>query len=668
MALQGDGRWRKTVVEFSLTSVGRTIPPPAVKFGEFELDSAAFELRRKGRPVRLERLPLEFLMLLVTRKGELVTRDEIVRRLWGDGVYIDTNTAVNVVVRKARQALRDDAESPKFLLTVPSKGYRFVGTVEEEAILPDTAVAVEPVPAPPVETLPNPETGSNKKGRLRPWMAWAALGVLAFTAVVLGLTYLRRPTNASTRRIMLAVLPFKNLSGDPNQEYVVDGLTEETITDLGQMSPAQMGVIARTSAMAYKNTDKTVSQIGRELGVDYVLEGSVRSEGGKARVSAQLIRVSDQTHLWAKNYDRGLKNLLEIEDELGQTMAQQVLVNLSPQRRIELSKMRTADPEAYDLYLKGRYYWNQRTPPGIKQSVGYFQQAIAKDPDFALAYAGLADAYNLSNIVGLFSAKESLPRAKEAAIKAIDLDPSLAEAHAALGMVKSHYDFDLPGAQKEFLKAIELNPNSSYAHFFYSNCYLMPVGRRVEAIAENKKALELDPLSLPINNFLGVTYAYAGDYEKSYEQFQHTIKMDPTFPLAHLYLSGVLQYEGRYKESIQEFQKSQLLSGSDPEDAAREAAGRLEAFNNGGEKGFWQHVLEEMLQAEKRGQPQPEASLIAAAYAMAGDKDNAFEWLNRAYEQREGQAITLLKYDPYFKNLHGDPRFTALLQRLGIGE
>jgi TolB-like protein/Tfp pilus assembly protein PilF len=468
---------------------------------------------------------------------------------------------------------------------------------------------------------------------------------------------------------MLVVLPFKTLSGDPNQEYIVDGLTEETITDLGQLSAEKMGVIARTTAMAYKNSDKTVSQIGRELGVDYVLEGSVRSEGGKARVSAQLIRVSDQTHLWAKNYERDLRDLLEIENELGRTIAQQVQVNLGPQWQVELAKARSADPEAYDLYLRGRYYWNQRTPEGIQRSIRYFQQAIAKDPDSALAYAGLADAYNISNIVGLFSAKESLPKAKAAAIKAIELDPSLAEAHAALGMVKSHYDFDLPGAEKEFLKAIELNPNSSYAHLFYANCYLLPIGRTQDAIAENKKALELDPLSLPINNFMGVTYAFAGDYEKSLMQFQHTIEMDPTFPLAHLYLSGLLQYMDRYKESIQEWQKSQLLSGSDPDDVAREVAARLEAFNKGGEKGFWQYVLKGMLQAEKPGQPQkPAASDLAMAYAMAGDNNKAFEWLDRAFEQREGQEITLLKCEPYFKNLRGDPRFTALLQRMGIPE
>ena len=641
------------------------MPPPAVKFGDFELDQAAFELRRKGRPVRLERLPLELLLLLVSRRGELVTRDEIVQKLWGDEVFIEANTAVNVAVRKARQALRDDAGLPKFLLTVPGKGYRFVGTLVEEPIaVTPNIVGAEPASG---AELPLPTAPSVQGSWHRPWMAWAALGFLVVTIVVLTRTYWLRQAHTSGHRVMLAVLPFKNLSGDPNQEYIVDGLTEETITDLGQMSPAQMGVIARTTAMAYKNSDKTVSQIGRELGVDYVLEGSVRSEGGKARVSAQLIRVSDQTHLWAKNYDRDLRDLLEIENELGRTIAQQVQVNLGPQWQVELAKARSADPEAYDLYLRGRYYWNQRTPEGIQRSIQYFEQAIAKDPDFASAYAGLADAYNISNIVGLFSAKESLPKAKVAALKAIELDPSLAEAHAALGMVKSHYDFDFPGAQKEFLKALELNPNSSYAHLFYGNCYLLPVGRTQEAIAENKKALELDPLSLPINNFMGVTYAYAGDYEESLKQFQHTIEMDPTFPLAHFYLSGVLQYMGRYKESFQEFQKGQLLSGVDPDEAAREAANRLEAFNQGGEKGFWQYALNELLQAEKRGQQwKPAASDIATAYAMAGDKDKAFEWLDRAYEQREGQEITLLKCEPYFKNLHGDSRFTALLKRMGL--
>jgi TolB-like protein/DNA-binding winged helix-turn-helix (wHTH) protein/Flp pilus assembly protein TadD len=660
--------------------LARRMPPPAVQFGEFELDSAAFELRRKGRPVRLERLPLEFLLLLVSRRGELVTRAEIAQKLWGDDVFVDTNTAINVVVRKARQALRDDADNPKFLLTVTSKGYRFVAAVSEEAspfadLKPD-ASSQSPTTqlAAAIETPPRTGNEPTESSRLRHWMAWAALGVLVVATLLIGRSYLRRQSTPPTRRIMLAVLPFMNLSGDPNQEYIVDGLTEEIITDLGQMSPEHMGVIARTSAMAYKNTDKTIGQVGRELGVDYVLEGSVRSENGKARVSAQLIRVSDQTHLWAKNYDRDLKKLLEIEDELGQTMAQQVRLKLSPQREVEFAKMRTTDPAAYDLYLKGRYYWNQRTPPGIKQSIGYFQQAVAKDPEFALAYAGLAEAYNLSYNFGLFSAKESSLQAKDAATRALELDPSIAEAHAALGKVKSHYDFDFPGAEKEFLRAIELNPNSASAHFFYSNSYLLPMGRIPEAIAENNKALELDPLSIPMNNFLAHTYAWAGDYEKSYAQFQRTIEMDPTFPLAHNFLASTLESQGRYREAIQEFQKSQLLFGIDPNLAAKEAAERLAAFEKGGEKGYWQHLLQEMLQAENREQPMlhhpgdPGPTGIAGLYARLGDKDNAFHWLDRAYEEREGQILTLLKVLPDFDSLRGDPRYGALLRKLGLPE
>ncbi|MGD0509905.1 MAG: tetratricopeptide repeat protein, partial [Terriglobales bacterium] len=420
---------------------------------------------------------------------------------------------------------------------------------------------------------------------------------------------------------------------------------------------------------AYKHTDKTVSQIGHELGVDYILEGSVRREGGEARVSAQLIRVSDQTHLWAQNYERELHDLLGIESELGRAIAQQVQVNLTPQKQIELSKMRAVDPEAYDLYLKGRFYWNQRNPAAIQESIGYLLKATSKDPNFALAYVGLADAYNIGNIMGVYSPKDSLPEAKAAATKALELDPSLAEAHAALGMEKSHYEFDFPEAQREFLKAIEVNPNSAYAHLFYSNCYLSPMGRTSEAIAENKKALELDPLSLPINNFMGMTYMFAGDYEKAYQQFQHTIAMDPTFPLVHEYFSFLLAEMGRYEEAIKESEKSELLGGSSPEDAAAEATMMLQAFKTGGEKGFWQKNLDLTLQALK--QPRGgfvAASVVAASYARAGDKDKAFEWLDKAYAERDGEDITLLKCDPSYKNLRGDPRFADFQRRLGLPE
>jgi tetratricopeptide (TPR) repeat protein len=358
-----------------------------------------------------------------------------------------------------------------------------------------------------------------------------------------------------------------------------------------------------------------------------------------------------------------------MENELGKAIARQVQINLTPQQEIDLSKMRTINPDAYDLYLKGRYYWNQRNPAAIKESIGYLQRATTLDPSFALAYVGLADAYHVSNILGVYTAKESLPKAKTAASKALELDPSLSEAHAALGMVKSHYEFDLVGAQREFLKAIELNPNSAYAHLFYSNCYLSPMGRMSEAIAENQRALELDPLSLPINNFMGMTYMFAGNYDKAYQQFQHTIAIDPTFPLAHLYFSWLLTTMGRFEDAIQENETSELLGGSSPEDAAAEAATMLQAFNAGGEKAFWQKHLERTLQTLKQsGGESVSPTGVASAYALAGDKDSAFKWLDKAYAERDGQDIMLLNCVPPFKILHGDPRFADLLRRLGLPE
>jgi TolB-like protein/DNA-binding winged helix-turn-helix (wHTH) protein len=635
-----------------------------VSTGLFEIDLGSGEVHKSGRKVPLQEQPFRVLAILLERPGDLIAREELQARLWPADTFVGFDEGINTAIRKLRVAFGDSADNPRFIETIPRRGYRFMAPVHEAVAEP------APLPQSVAVGVATAELPQERSRRVR-WPVLALSAVVLLT--VLAITYLRRPhspkKSSAQKRAMLAVLPFQNMSNDPSQEYFSDGLTEETITDLGQLSPEQLGVIARTSAMAYKHTNKTVSQIGQELGVDYILEGSVRREGGEARVSAQLIRVSDQTHLWAQNYERELHDLLLIENELGKAIARQVQINLTPQQETDLSKMRTVSPEAYDLYLKGRFYWNQRNPAAIKESIGYLQQATAKDPNFALAYVGLADAYNIGNILGVYSAKNSLPEAKAAATKALELDPSLAEAHAALGVVKSHYDFDLPGAQKEFLTAIELNPNSAYAHLFYSNCYLAPIGRMSEAIAENQRALELDPLSLPINNFMGMTYMFAENYEKADQQFQHTIAMDPTFPLAHLYFSWLLVTIGRYEESIEENQKSELLSGSSPEDAAAEAAMMLQAFKTGGENGFYQKNLERTLQmlTQSGGQSAGPAG-IASAYALAGDKDSAFKWLNKAYAERDGQDIMLLKCVPPFKSLHGDPRFSDLLRRLGLPE
>jgi TolB-like protein/DNA-binding winged helix-turn-helix (wHTH) protein len=640
----------------SLSSSGRR-----VRTGLFEIDLSSGEVHREGRKVPLQEQPFRVLAVLLERPGEVVTREELQVRLWPADTYVGFDEGLNTAIRKLRVAFGDSANNPRFIETVPRRGYRFVAPTNDVAA--SRSQHSESV-AGKIAEIPRAQPSGRK------WLSVTAAVVLL--AILVSVTYLKRfrsPTNLTAqKRVMLAVLPFQNMSNDPGQEYFSDGLTEETITDLGQLSPEHLGVVARTSAMAYKHTNKTISQIGHELGVDYILEGSVRREGGEARVSAQLIRVSDQTHLWAQNYQRELHDVLQIENELGTAIARQVQGNLTPQQLVDLSKMRTVNPEAYDLYLKGRFYWNERNSAAVKESVGYFQQAIIKDPSFALAYVGLADSYNIGNIMGAYSAQESLPKAEVAATKALTLDPSLAEAHAALGMELSHYEFDFPGAQREFLRAIELNPNSAYAHLFYSNCYLAPMGRMAEAISENKKALELDPLSLPINNFMGMTYMFAGDYEKSYQQFQHTISMDPTFPLAHEYLSGLLKMTGRYEEGIEEHEKTEVLGGFSPEDAAAEANTSREALKVGGEKAMWQKSLELILRAQKRPGAVTSPGLVASVYALAGDKDSAFEWLNKAYAERDGADITLVKVDPTLKNLRGDPRFADLLRRLGLPE
>ena len=660
----------------SPTSSGRRL-----RAGLFEIDLAAGQLHKNGRRLPLQEQPFRVLATLLEHPGDVVTRQELRERLWPADTYVGFDEGLNTAIRKLRTAFGDSAGNPRFIETLPRRGYRFIAPVTEtmpadgfrssmevrgDGAQIEGPAAVDMSGSP--QQVERPPTAADRRQRAKRVVLVTAFLVLVLTVVTYVMHRHSSPGSAPARRAMLAILPFQNLSNDPGQEYFSDGLTEETITDLGQLSPANLGVIARTSAMAYKHTGKTISQIGRELHVDYVLEGSVRREGGKARVSVQLIRVSDQTHLWAQNYDRDLQDLLDLQNELGRAIAEQVRANLTPQRQIELARKHIVNPEAYDLYLKGRFYWNQRTPDSIKESIGYFQQATAKDGNFALAYAGLADAYNISNIIGPVSARDSFPQAKAAAMRAILLDPSLAEAHAALGMEKSHYEFDFPGAEREFLKAIDLNLNSPNAHFFYSNCFLMPMGRKAQAIAENQKAMAIDPLSLPINNFMGMTYMLAGDGASAYRQFQHTIALDPSFALAHEYFSVFLTTTGRYEEAIKEREKSEVLTGSSPEEAAAEAMVMESAYNDGGEKGFWQKHLERDLEFSKQPGEYASPSNLAGDYAMAGRTDEAFELLEKGYEAREGQVLTLLKFDPVYKNLRGDPRFSAMLRKIGLPE
>ncbi len=646
---------------------GGDMPADVVRFGEeLELDRGAYELRRSGRALKLERIPMEILLLLLERRGQLVAREDIIGRIWGKDVFLDTDNSINSAIRKIRQVLNDDPENPVFVQTVTGKGYRFIAAVTE------TIVAVSPGDI--GQKLESPDTyrqDGNSRSGLRQlgaaWKLWPSAALLAALLIVIlavgayELSQRSRLQSAGMQhRAMLAVLPFANLSNDPEQEYFSDGLTEETITDLGELNPERLGVIARTSAASYKHTNKTIAQIGRELGVDYILEGSVRREGGTARISAQLIRVKDQVHLWAHNYDRETGGLLALQNELGRAIAQQVQVKLAPPYGGRSTNKYAPNPEAYELYLKGRFYLNQRTYAEIDKSTEYFQRAVEKDPGFALGYAGLADSY-LANAIR--SPQDFEPKAKTAASRALELDDELAEAHAALGAEKADFEYDWPGAEREFKRALELNPNYAEAHFRHALTYLMPLGKSEQANAEMKRALELDPFSPIYNTVLGLTYFYARRYDQAQEQFQKAVKLNPDFFVTHYHLAWLYSQIGQYEKAIGELTKGRLLSGDDRtvKAAAADDVALRKALAAEGPRGFWQQLLRsnEKLVGNIGEFDMPQI------YARLGDKQNALEGLNRNYEERRALG-TLLNVDPAFDSLRSDARFGELVRRMGL--
>jgi len=621
---------------------------------------------------------MEILFLLIDRKGQLVSREEIIEKIWGKDVFLDTDNSINSAIRKIRQALKDDPDKPSFIQTVTAKGYRFIAPVTEigdpaplsKALIespapeaPPPAAATPEAPRPeaqPIDPSPSTPPLPNPVPHRSRWVVVPIVALLALLATVGYLWRLRTRSQsaAAPRRVMLAVLPFANLSNDPQQEYFSDGLTEETITDLGELNPEQLGVIARTSSTAYKHSEKTIAQIGRELGVDYILEGSVRREGGAARVTAQLIRVKDQVHLWAHTYDREAGGLLALQNELGRAIAQQVQVKLTPPNENRLANKYAANPEAYELYLKGRFYLNKKTNPELGESTEYFQQSIAKDPGFALAYAGLADSY-LARAIG--SPQEFDPKAKAAASRALELDEGLAEAHAVLGAVKADFEYDWPGAEQEFQRAIKLNPNYADAHYRYAWSYLTPLGKSEQAIAEMKTALDLDPFSRTDNTILGCAFFYGRRYDDALAQFDKAIQLNPDFFVTYYHLAWLYSQLGQYPNAIAALTKGRLLAGDNRvKTAASYGASLRKTVAVEGANGFWREI-------ERQQEHDPEIGEFGPPqiYARLGDNDKALEELERNYEERTALG-TLVNVDPAFDSLRSDPRFHEIVKRMGL--
>ena len=628
--------------------------PGILHFGVYEFEPGAGELRKHGVRLKLEGQPVAVLAMLLEHPGDLITREELQKRLWSAGTFVDFEHSLNAAVRRLRAALNDSADTPRYIETQARRGYRFIAPV-------GMASAAAPV-------VPGKTPSGTPPRRFPRWpvVALMALGLAAWGwRELLHLGSGPAPGGAIRS---IAVLPLVNLSGDPSQEYFADGMTEALITDLAQVG--SLRVISRTSVMRYKQTHKPLPEIARDLGVDGIVEGSVARSGNRVRISSQLIRASSDQHLWARSYEREVRDVLALEGEVAHAIAAEVRAAITPQQLSRLESAPPVNPEAYQLYLRGLFHWNQYSPAGIRAAIDYFRQAVQTDPGFAPAYAGLAIAYDMSSVIGSsFAPGETFPLARAAATKALELDPLLSDAHTALAIEKSDYELDRTGAEKEFLRAIELNPNSSLARRHYAGSYLKCMGRYQDAVAQAKKAVELDPFSLPANGFLALMYGFAGDDEHSIEQYRHLLELDPNNGRTHLLFAMNLARLGRYRESIDEFEKGEILVGTPPEQAASHAVAMRRAARSGRASDYWQGYLELGLEAlGQAGQQWFGPTDIAEAYAQLGNKDKAFGWLEKAYRESEGIPLSALNCDPGFRNLHGDPRFAALLRRLNLRE
>jgi TolB-like protein/DNA-binding winged helix-turn-helix (wHTH) protein/Flp pilus assembly protein TadD len=649
-------------------------PSSVVRFGTYEVSFQSGEVRKAGLRIRVQQQPMKLLEILLEHPGEVVTREELRSRVWADESFGDFDQAVNIAIAKLRSALGDSAENPRFIETLPKRGYRFIADVsvvdaDARPKRPESAAGdLSATEATEVKDKGDNNNDNNKDKlqgtglavapKRRLWLTrWVIVAMtLVLILPILFVFLLRSRGRAPAGIRSLAVLPLDNLSGDASQNYFADGMTDELITDLAQISALR--VISRTSVMAYKGARKPLPQIARELNVDAVVEGTVLHSGDQVRITAQLIEASTDKHLWSQSYEGEFRDTLALQNRVAREIADQIRINLTPQEQAALKNVRVVNPEAYESYLKGRYFWNKRTADGLKAALAYFNQAIEEDPKYAQAYSGLADTYALLGDwqYAVMTPKEAFPKAKAAAIKALELDSALGEAHNSLAFVLDGFDWDFDSAGKEFRRAIELNPGYATAHHWYA-WHLSLLGRYDEAIAEMRKAENLDPLSLIINADLAELLVLAHSYDESIQQSRKTIEMDPNFALAHNQLAQAYLQKHMYDKAVAELQKAVQLSGGSPTSMANLAR----AYVLSGNRSEAEKLLSDL---KKRSNPgHSNASEIAMIYASLGDTDQAMSWLEKGYEERFNPGVLLR---PGFDPLRSDSRFQNLVHRIGL--
>lgn len=629
------------------------VTPPAgrlLRFGLFQLDPSTGELHRNGRRVRLQEQPFTVLTLLLERPAQLITREELRQKLWPADTFVDFDDGLNAAVKKLRFALGDSAENPTFIETIPRRGYRFITPV----IADSDGVASAELAEPHVIAAP-PRLPGQRSAR---WLGLAAITIVAVAAVTLIEAERSLPPAAASEVSpirSIVVLPLKNLSNDPEQQYFADGMTDELITRLASLEGVR--VISRTSAMTFKNTDKLLPQIASELHVDAVVEGSVLHSGNRVRITAQLIHAATDRHLWAESYERDERDVVEMQNEVARDIARNVSLKLPSAGVATARRMRPVDPEAHRAYLLGRYRWHTRRTQELLNAIGDFQRAIAIDPGYALAYGGLADVYLVLPFLSRTTQEEVYPKAKEAAEKAISLDPALAEAHTSNAYVKMYLEWDFAGAERGFRKAIELNPNYATAHQWYAEL-LSFQGRHVEALAEIRIALELDPLAAVMHHQAGQTHQQARRYDEAIQEYENAIALDPWFvgPSGH-FMMWAYSRKGML-EPAAEMMKRVFPGNSRAQKLASELAS---AAASGDRRAFRLKQLESATLY-----PQP-FCYTALFHAALRDDDQALQWLNKAYDQRL-ECILYINVDPEWDHLRSDPRFVAILQKIGLDD
>jgi TolB-like protein/DNA-binding winged helix-turn-helix (wHTH) protein/Tfp pilus assembly protein PilF len=633
-----------------------------VRFGVFELNLRTGELRKGGVRINLPDQPFQVLKTLLERPGELVTREEMRQRLWSAETFVDFEHGLNAAVRRLRDALGDSADVPRFIETLPRRGYRFIAPViqppasGEASPGPEDAPGSVPLPKPPVT-------------RARRLMRARIVGLAATAVLVLGGVLRVSPfwplfpatgSSAVSGRFMVAVLPFTNLTGDVQQEYIGDGMTDELIAQLGAIDPSHLGVIARTSAMQFKKTTKRASQIGSDLGVSHLVEGSVRTTASRIRIGVQLIDTRNESQLWAEQYERDVANLLTLQREVAEGISRQIATTLGVIQSAAAADARrhSTIAEAYEHYLRGRHHLLSETTDGLHKALEHFQRAIDLDAGYALAYSGLADTYAFLGATGLRAMTEAYPLARASALKALAIDDRLAEAHTALAAVTVDYLWQWSEGRRHYERAIELNPNYETALRFYS-FYLACMGRREEALAFAERARRVDPVSRAAQMNVATILYFARRYDDAIMEITKTLDLDPGYAPARVLLGRVHAAKGNAERAVAELERAEDLLGPRPDVLTPLA----HVLARAGRPREARAMLEELRRIAKPQEPAP--FRMAMIHIGLGETDRAFEWLEKAIAAREWQMV-LLNVEPAFDDLRSDTRFAALVDRVGL--